>query len=113
MGALWSQTHKCWYVLYNKENYKLILHNFNEVELLKDENIERQTEPALNEHEIVHIAGRPADFSSTVRLNIRVLSLKLLQNCFSELKSRLETVVTWAAKYIASWIDLCNNKTGI
>ena len=56
MGALWSQTHKCWYVLYNKENYNLILHNFGEVEILKDENIERQTEPALNEHEIVHIA---------------------------------------------------------
>ena len=56
MGALWSQTNKCWHVLYNKENYNLILHNFGEVEILKDENVERQTEPALNEHEIVHIA---------------------------------------------------------
>lgn len=56
MGAAWSKTLKCWYVLYNKENYKLILHHFGEVEILKDENDERQTEPALNEHEIVHIA---------------------------------------------------------
>ncbi len=56
IGAAWSKTHRCWYVLYNKENYKLILHHFGEVEILTDENIERQTEPALNEHEIVHIA---------------------------------------------------------
>jgi len=24
IGAQWSQSHKCWYVLYNKENYNLI-----------------------------------------------------------------------------------------
>lgn len=56
IGAVWSQTFRCWHVLYNKANYKLILHNFGEVEILKDENSERQSEPALNEHEIVHIA---------------------------------------------------------
>lgn len=56
IGATWSQTHKCWYVLYNKENYNLILRTFGEVELIKDENNEWHTEPALNEHETVHIA---------------------------------------------------------
>lgn len=56
IGATWSQTHKCWYVLYNKENYHLILRTFGEVEVVKDENNTRQTEPALNEQETVHIA---------------------------------------------------------
>lgn len=56
IGAFWSQTHKCWYVLYNKENYQLILRNFENVEILKDENNERRTEPAEIQHEIVHIA---------------------------------------------------------
>jgi site-specific recombinase XerD len=37
IGAFWSKTHKCWYVLYNKENYKQILLNFDEVEIIKDE----------------------------------------------------------------------------
>jgi len=56
IGAVWSQTHKCWYVLYNKENYNQILRNFGNVEILKDENNERRTEPAEIQHEIVHIA---------------------------------------------------------
>ena len=56
IGARWSQTNKCWYVLYNKENYNLILRTFDNVEIVKDENIERHTEPALIGHENVHIA---------------------------------------------------------
>jgi site-specific recombinase XerD len=56
IGAVWSQTHKCWYVLYNKENYNQILRNFGNVEILKDENNERHTEPAEIQQEIVHIA---------------------------------------------------------
>jgi len=56
IGAKWSKTHKCWYVLYNKENYQLILRNFGNVEILKDENNERHTEPAEIQQEIVHIA---------------------------------------------------------
>ncbi|MHB9019795.1 MAG: tyrosine-type recombinase/integrase [Minisyncoccota bacterium] len=56
MGATWSQTHKCWYVLYNKENYNQILCIFGEVEVVKDENIERHTEPAQIRQETVHIA---------------------------------------------------------
>ena len=56
IGAVWSQTHKCWYVLYNKENYNQILRNFGNVEILKDENNERRTEPAEIQQEIVHIA---------------------------------------------------------
>jgi site-specific recombinase XerD len=56
IGARWSQTYKCWYVLYNKENYNLILRNFGDVEIVKDENNERRTEPAVIRQEIVHIA---------------------------------------------------------
>lgn len=56
IGARWSQTYKCWYVLYNKENFNLILRNFGDVEIVKDENNERRTEPAVIRQEIVHIA---------------------------------------------------------
>lgn len=56
IGALWSQTHKCWYVLYNKENYKLIKRTFDEVEIITDENNDRLPEPASERHENVHIA---------------------------------------------------------
>ena len=56
IGARWSQTHQCWYVLANKENYKLIRQNFDSIEIIKDNNDERQTEPAEIQHETVHIA---------------------------------------------------------
>ena len=36
IGARWSQTLKCWYVLYNKENYKLLKRTFNEIEIVTD-----------------------------------------------------------------------------
>ncbi len=67
IGAFWSQTHKCWYVLYNKENYQLILRNFDNVEIIKDENDERHTEPAEIQQEIVHIA----DTISEIRPDIQ------------------------------------------
>lgn len=56
IGAKWSQTHNCWYVLYNKENYKLIKRTFNEIEIVTDKNDERQTEPTRIRQETVHIA---------------------------------------------------------
>lgn len=56
IGARWSQTHQCWYVLANKENYKLIKQNFDSIEIIKDKNDERHTEPAEIQHETVHIA---------------------------------------------------------
>lgn len=56
IGARWSQTNKCWYLLYNKNNYDLILRNFDQVEIVRDENIVLQTEPARIRQEIVHIA---------------------------------------------------------
>jgi hypothetical protein len=43
-------------VLYNNAKYKKILFNFDNVEIIPDENNERQTEPALIKHETVHIA---------------------------------------------------------
>ena len=56
IGAKWSQTHKCWYLLYNKNNYQQILLIFGEVEILKGENNPPPPEPAGIQHEIVHIA---------------------------------------------------------
>jgi len=56
IGASWSQTHKCWYVLYNKENYNRIKRTFEGIEIIQDNNNERQPEPALIKQEIVHIA---------------------------------------------------------
>ena len=56
IGAFWSQTRKCWYMLYNKENYHHILRTFGEVEIIQNEDDERQTEPAEIQQETVHIA---------------------------------------------------------
>jgi site-specific recombinase XerD len=67
IGARWSQTHKCWYVLYNKENYKLIKLNFDSIEIINDENNERQPEPAGIQQENVHIT----DVISEIRPNIQ------------------------------------------
>jgi len=56
IGARWSQTNKCWYVLYSKENYNLIIRTFGEVEVVTEKNDRGDTEPARTGHEIVHIA---------------------------------------------------------
>jgi site-specific recombinase XerD len=56
IGARWSQTHKCWYVSYCKENYLRIRNTFEDIEIVKDESNERHPEPAPIEHETVHIA---------------------------------------------------------
>jgi site-specific recombinase XerD len=56
IGALWSQTNKCWYLSYTRENYNQILRTFGEVEILKGENDQLQPEPARIRQEIVHIA---------------------------------------------------------
>ena len=67
IGALWSQTYKCWYVLYNKENYNLILRNFDDVEIVRDENIERQPEPAVIRQDNVHIAESISEFRPDIQ----------------------------------------------
>jgi len=56
IGARWSQTKKCWYISYSRENYELILRTFDTVDIIKDENDKPLPEPALTRHEIVHIA---------------------------------------------------------
>lgn len=56
IGALWSRTNKCWYLLYSKENYNLIKRTFEDVEIIKDINNLRQIEPAVIQQETVHIA---------------------------------------------------------
>lgn len=67
IGAQWSQTYKCWYVLYNKENYNRIKRTFEGIEIIQDNNNELQTEPALIEQENVHIAG----VTGEIRRNIQ------------------------------------------
>ena len=67
IGARWSQTHKCWYVLYNKENYNLIKHIFDDIEIVQDENNERQPEPAVVQQEIVHIAEVISEIQSPIQ----------------------------------------------
>lgn len=62
IGAIWSKTNKCWYVLYNKENYKLIRRTFDDIEIVTEENNERHTEPAFIQQEIVHIAENISEF---------------------------------------------------
>ncbi len=56
INARWSQTNKCWYLLYNKANYNLILRTFEDVIVINDENNEPLPEPARIGQEIVHIA---------------------------------------------------------
>jgi site-specific recombinase XerD len=63
LGARWSQTNKCWYVLYNKLNYNLIKRTFGEVKVITEENITLQSEPAEIQHETVHIAEQIGEIS--------------------------------------------------
>jgi site-specific recombinase XerD len=74
IGATWSKTHKCWYVLYNKENYQQILRTFGEVEILKGENDERHTEPAGIQQEIVHIAETISEIRPELRAEHKELT---------------------------------------
>ncbi len=37
LGATWSKTQRCWYVLYNKENYKKIQNTFSEIEIISEQ----------------------------------------------------------------------------
>jgi len=67
IGARWSKTNNCWYVLYNKANYNQILLNFDSVEIIIDENNERHSEPALNEQENVHIAEEISEIRPEVQ----------------------------------------------
>jgi integrase/recombinase XerD len=56
LGAVWSQTYKCWYLLYSKENYNRIKQTFEDIEIIQDKYNERQPEPAGIQQENVHIA---------------------------------------------------------
>jgi len=56
LGAVWSRTHKCWYLLYNKENYHRIRQTFKDIEIIQDKQNEQQPEPADIQQETVHIA---------------------------------------------------------
>lgn len=66
IGARWSQTNKCWYLLYNKANYEKILLTFGEVEILNAENIQPPPEPAGIWHENAHIAEVISELQPTL-----------------------------------------------
>jgi len=74
IGATWSQTHKCWYLLYNKENYKLIKYTFDSIEIIQDKNNERQPEPADLQHENVHIAETISEIRSDIQTEHKELT---------------------------------------
>ncbi|MDP3642023.1 MAG: tyrosine-type recombinase/integrase [Bacteroidota bacterium] len=67
IGARWSQTYKCWYMLYNNENFNLIKCTFNDVEIIRDKNNERRTEPAPIGQETVHIAETISEIQPTFK----------------------------------------------
>jgi len=94
IGALWSQTHKCWYVLYNKENYRQILHNFDRIEIIRDENNERHTEPAVIQQETVHIA----ETISEIRSDIQAEHKELTPEFASKIVFRGNTGKYWILK---------------
>ena len=66
IGARWSQTNKCWYLTYNKDNYHTIMRTFDNVEIIKDENNQLLSEPAEIQHEIVHIADTISEIQPVI-----------------------------------------------
>lgn len=91
IGAHWSQTHKCWYMLYNKENYQLILRNFDNVEIIRSENNERRTEPAEIRQETVHIA----ETISEIRPDIQAEHMELTPEIASKIVFKGNTGKYW------------------
>jgi len=59
IGATWSQTHKCWYVDYDKENYQKITTTFPETEILYTSSTKPETQaPGLERgHDIAPIVA--------------------------------------------------------
>ncbi len=66
IGARWSQTHTCWYLLYNKDNYNKIIRTFDQVEIITNENNQQLTEPAELQHENVQIADKTSAFQPAI-----------------------------------------------
>lgn len=77
IGAHWSQTHKCLYMLYNKENYNLMRRNFDNVEIIRDENNERPTGPAVMQQKTVHIAETISEIRSDIQAEHKELTLEI------------------------------------
>lgn len=63
IGARWSQTNKCWYVDYSKENYQKIKDVFPEHEIIKEPgDIDPAPAPGLqNNHDNAPITSPPGD----------------------------------------------------
>jgi len=56
IGARWSQTHRCWYVPYNKQSYQQIRITYDSIEIISGETNNRADGPAGTQHETVRIA---------------------------------------------------------
>ena len=67
-GGVWSQTHKCWYVDYHKENYKKIKEAFDEIIIESGQN---------------EILSKPLPIDTPI--NIRTDMLKPLQRIKDQL----------------------------
>jgi len=65
LGARWSKTHTCWYLLYNKENYQRIKQTFPSLEIISGEYDTPASEPVAERHDPVHIAGSNGEFRAT------------------------------------------------
>lgn len=65
LEAHWSQTHKCWYLPYSKENFTRIKQLFTHIEILKGEYDKQNTEPAREGHDLVHIAATDSELRTT------------------------------------------------
>jgi integrase/recombinase XerD len=63
IGAMWSQTKKCWYVDYNAENYRKIRDTFPELEIIKEPaDHDPGSAPGLqNSHDNAPIASHEGD----------------------------------------------------
>lgn len=63
IGARWSQTQRCWYVDYNKENYNKIKLTFPEVEIVKntDQKVPQPAPGLQKSHDIAPIVAAKND----------------------------------------------------
>jgi site-specific recombinase XerD len=68
IGAIWSNTNKCWYVDYSKPNYNKITSIFPEIEIIKEEDTNSNLSkigPGDKNQDIAHIATKSSVIRTT------------------------------------------------
>lgn len=72
LGAVWSKTHKCWYISYSPESYAKLKNSFSEIEIIKDasnNNSISTTEPGSNNnHDIAPIV--PTEIRNALQVSL-------------------------------------------